>query len=80
MKTAFIKVILPKESNEFIFDSQDNNEEVIKQIYEKELKKFNWDKYEITIEDDEDYNEEEQSYSYTDYIIENGVIKSSRNL
>lgn len=80
MKTAFIDVILPKGSNEFIFDSNDNNEEIIKQIYEKELKKFNWNKYKIIIEDDEDYDEEQQCYSYTEYQIENGEIKSSKTI
>lgn len=80
MKTAFIRVILPKGSNEFIFDSNDNNEEIIKSIYDKELKKFNWNKYEITIEDDEDYDEEKECYSYIEYLIENGEIKSSRSI
>lgn len=75
MKTAIFTIKL-WENNEFIFDSNQNSFEIIKDIYEKKIKpKYpNFD-FDVWVEDDEDYDEENECYSQTFFHIRYGKIE-----
>ena len=72
MKKAYVRAQI--EHDEFIFDSEQNNEEVIKDFYNKRLKDCKIDSFKIYIEDDEDYDEESQEYGLSEYTIKDGKI------
>ena len=74
MKTARIVPVL--EHNEFMFDSDQDNEEVIMEFYNKRIKgKPKIERFKVYIEDDEDYDEENECYGISEYTIENDSIK-----
>lgn len=74
MKTAIFTIKIW--DNEFMFDSEQDNLETIKDIYEKRIKpKYpNFD-FDIYVEDDEDYDEENECYGEAFYHIRDGEIK-----
>ena len=73
MKKAIFSIIL--QDNDFIFDSEQDTLETIKDIYEKRLKpKYpNFD-FDVWVEDDEDYNEETEEYEGELLVIIDGKI------
>ena len=74
MKTAIFTIKIW--DNEFMFDSEQDDLETIKDIYEKRIKpKYpNFD-FDVYVEDDEDYDEENERYGEAFYHIRNGEIK-----
>ena len=74
MKTAIITAIL--KHNEFMFDSEQEDEEVIMDFYNKRIKgNPEIKKFRVVVEDDEDYDEENECYGIREYTIENDSIK-----
>lgn len=72
MKKAYVRAQI--EHDEFIFDSDQNDIEVIEDFYNKRLKNIKIDSFKIIIEDDEDYDEESQEYGLAEYTIKDGKI------
>lgn len=72
MKTAYVRAQI--EHDEFMFDSNQNDIEVIKDFYNKRLKNIKIDSFKIYVEDDEDYDEEKQEYGLAEYTIKDGKI------
>lgn len=74
MKTAIITAIL--KHNVFIFDSEQEDEEVIMEFYNKLIKgNPEIEKFRVYVENDEDYDEENECYGISEYTIENDSIK-----
>lgn len=73
MKTAIFSIRL--ESNEFVFDSEQDTTETIERIYMKRLKnKYpNFD-FDVFVEDDEDNNEETEENEVELLEIRNGKV------
>lgn len=72
MKKAYVRAQI--KHDEFIFDSNQNDIEVIEDFYNKRLKNIKIDSFKIYIEDDEDYDEESEEYGLTEYTIKDGKI------
>ena len=57
-------------------DSEQEDEEVIMEFYNKQIKgNPEIEKFIIVVEDDEDYEEENECYGIKEYTIENNSIK-----
>lgn len=75
MKTAIFSLKLWEEG-EYMFNSDQDTRDTIKEIYEKRLKKLFPDyDFDVWVEDDEDYDNENETNNCELIVIRKGIIK-----